>query len=69
MIKVSIKQICDGCGDSRELDPSHVKHKSLDQTAQLGGWREIKPDKHICPICINLILVGTPRPKQQNPHP
>lgn len=48
MIKTTIIQICDGCGATRNLENS--------DSGNLGGWREVRHTKHLCPDCIKKAL-------------
>jgi len=47
-IDVRIVQNCDGCSVERILESTQDKER--------GGWREVKPDKDLCPTCINKAL-------------
>lgn len=47
-IKTVITQTCDGCNTTREL--------LLNDSAELAGWRAVRPYTHLCPECIDKAL-------------
>lgn len=44
-IKTVITQMCDGCKETRDLE--------LHESHELGGWRPVKTNRHLCPKCID----------------
>lgn len=49
---IKITQMCDKCGRDRELDP----RRDLRFEVQVGGWREVRTEKHLCASCIDWML-------------
>jgi hypothetical protein len=55
---IEIKQICNGCGDTRSLNPDFgsLDLKYLGDLAEVQGWCEVKTNKHLCAKCIKAAI-------------
>lgn len=53
MIHVRITQICERCETSRNLAKDGTLPKEINP--ELGGWRVLDDDFHLCPDCIRHI--------------
>lgn len=50
---IVITQICDGCGETRELAVGYRGGRdTIKQAAIVGGWRDVQEFKHLCAMCI-----------------
>ena len=46
---IHVVQTCNGCGKARNIEDQR-------RDSENGGWREVKPNTHLCPTCINAAI-------------
>jgi hypothetical protein len=50
---ITVTQTCDGCGTERVLKVGyHGQPRAIRDAQDVGGWREVRVDQHLCPGCI-----------------
>lgn len=53
-MSIRVVQMCNGCGATRDLSADNCVE------ADQGGWREVKHNTHLCPVCIRDAVKITP---------
>lgn len=60
-MSILITQTCDRCDTKRGLQFGFQgQPRALHDAAQLGGWREVQPGKHMCGECITDLVKAKP---------
>lgn len=50
---ITITQVCDSCGEARELSFGYYgQARDLQKAGEAGGWREVRMNQHLCAKCI-----------------